>query len=271
MQIASEDARSLGIHDGDWVRVSSRRGFVEQRARIGDIGPGQVFIPFHYGYWDSPDRSRAANELTLFAWDPVSKQPHFKYAAVNLQPVDGPDTATRRRSSSDAGKRPAAAPRRSEPAREAAHIGDYLGLLGINEERLALAFEQARAEFFDVPDIVAECTLLAEWSRDAAAALDHWRRAYPAAGLVTSSRASETFSAQRRQYGLHLLLAIQNLFLIANESFIAVTILQQAAKALRNKPPLAALEAIESGNARQRRWLMSRMRLAAAQVLLVPL
>ena len=46
---------------------------------------------------------------------------------------------------------------------------------------------------------------------------------------------------------------------------------QQAAKALRDKPLLAALEVILDNNARQRQWLTSRMRLAAAQVLLVPL
>ncbi|HSU49543.1 MAG TPA: hypothetical protein VLJ41_03095, partial [Segetibacter sp.] len=41
-------------------------------------------IPFHYGYWDNDDRSRAANELTISEWDPVSKQPHFKYSAVKI-------------------------------------------------------------------------------------------------------------------------------------------------------------------------------------------
>ena len=33
----------------------------------------------------SPDRDGAANELTLTGWDPVSKQPHFKYAAVRIE------------------------------------------------------------------------------------------------------------------------------------------------------------------------------------------
>ena len=47
-------------------------------------------MPFHFGYWDNPDRARAANELTLFEWDAVSKQPHFKYAAVKLKKVSKP-------------------------------------------------------------------------------------------------------------------------------------------------------------------------------------
>ncbi len=31
--------------------------------------------------------TRAANELTLTAWDPVSKQPYYKYAAVKVERV----------------------------------------------------------------------------------------------------------------------------------------------------------------------------------------
>lgn len=60
--------------------------------RIADIRAGTVFVPFHYGYWDADDgekRGRAANELTLTAWDPVSHQPYFKHAAVRVVPTDG--------------------------------------------------------------------------------------------------------------------------------------------------------------------------------------
>jgi anaerobic selenocysteine-containing dehydrogenase len=66
--------------------VESRRGTVRGAAQIGDIIPGHLFIPFHYGYWDDDEEQhdRAANELTLTVWDPVSKQPHFKYAAVRI-------------------------------------------------------------------------------------------------------------------------------------------------------------------------------------------
>jgi ferredoxin-nitrate reductase len=87
VQLSAEDAARYGIADGDMVEVTSRRGRVQEPARVGDIEPGLVFIPFHYGYWDQADRPRAANELTLTEWDPVSKQPHFKYAAVRIRKV----------------------------------------------------------------------------------------------------------------------------------------------------------------------------------------
>ena len=66
------------------IEVESRRGKVTEPAKVGGIEPGLVFIPFHYGSWDNDERLRAANELTLSEWDPVSKQPHFKYGAVKI-------------------------------------------------------------------------------------------------------------------------------------------------------------------------------------------
>jgi ferredoxin-nitrate reductase len=85
VQISEEDAAKYGIRNGDMIEVESRRGKVTEPAKVGGIEPGMVFIPFHYGYWDEDDnRSRAANELTLSEWDPVSKQPHFKYSAVKI-------------------------------------------------------------------------------------------------------------------------------------------------------------------------------------------
>lgn len=99
VEIAPEDAERLGINDGDIVAVESPRGKIEAPARLTGIREGVVFIPFHYGYWDEPEGSepngsaRAANELTITRWDPVSKQPTYKTAAVSLEKVadgDGP-------------------------------------------------------------------------------------------------------------------------------------------------------------------------------------
>jgi hypothetical protein len=55
-----------------------------------------LFVPFHYGYWDAanPDQhARAANELTITDWDPVSKQPMFKTAAVRARRIGTGESA----------------------------------------------------------------------------------------------------------------------------------------------------------------------------------
>ncbi|MDP9409751.1 MAG: nitrate reductase, partial [Actinomycetota bacterium] len=78
--------------EGDVVRVESPRGTMEAKARVSGIREGVVFAPFHYGYFDrtgdGPDgHPRAANELTITEWDPVSKQPLFKVGAVRVAKV----------------------------------------------------------------------------------------------------------------------------------------------------------------------------------------
>ena len=101
VELAPGDAERLGIAEGDLVRVESPRGRIEAKARLTGIREGVVFAPFHYGYWDEgaaePDgRPRAANELTLTDWDPVSRQPIFKVAAVRVEKLadgDGPAPA----------------------------------------------------------------------------------------------------------------------------------------------------------------------------------
>jgi ferredoxin-nitrate reductase len=86
--ISEEDAKTHGIEDKEMIKIESRTGRVEGPARIGKIAPGLIFIPFHYGYWDGVEGFRAANELTKTSWDPVSKQPHFKYAAVRIEKIN---------------------------------------------------------------------------------------------------------------------------------------------------------------------------------------
>jgi ferredoxin-nitrate reductase len=90
VELAPADAESLGLGEGDVVRVESPRGWLEARARISGIKEGVVFAPFHYGYFDSdgPDtRPRAANELTITEWDPASKQPLYKVGAVKVTKI----------------------------------------------------------------------------------------------------------------------------------------------------------------------------------------
>jgi ferredoxin-nitrate reductase len=99
VELSPADAESLGVGEGDVVRVESPRGKLEAKARISGIKEGVVFAPFHYGYFDEPDgQPRAANELTITEWDPASKQPLYKVGAVKVTKI------------ADAGGTPAPAP-----------------------------------------------------------------------------------------------------------------------------------------------------------------
>jgi len=92
VELSEADASSLGINEGDLVEVRSRRGHVIVPARLGGIEPGVLFVPFHYGDDGGDDSPTEANRLTISGWDPVSKQPHFKFAAVAIERV-GPNDA----------------------------------------------------------------------------------------------------------------------------------------------------------------------------------
>jgi ferredoxin-nitrate reductase len=92
VELSPADAESLDVREGDMVRLESPRGGLEAKARISGIKEGVVFAPFHYGYFDGGGlggRPRAANELTITAWDPASKQPLYKVGAVRVTRISG--------------------------------------------------------------------------------------------------------------------------------------------------------------------------------------
>jgi anaerobic selenocysteine-containing dehydrogenase len=86
LEVNAEDARDLGVRNGQLVEVRSRRASSRLAARISDsIRSGTVFAPFHWAELWSADS--AINEVTTDAFDPRSKEPEFKYCAVSLTPV----------------------------------------------------------------------------------------------------------------------------------------------------------------------------------------
>ncbi len=81
-------ASKLGIADGDFVKVESRRGWFVVPARVvTTIRPDTVFVPYHWPF------DRAANRATIRAIDPVSKIPEFKICAVRVTRTPKPDDA----------------------------------------------------------------------------------------------------------------------------------------------------------------------------------
>lgn len=101
VEISAGDATRLDLAEGDLVEVTAARGALRGRLRVTDLRPGVLFVPFHYGYWDTPAGTgpdpgtpgRAANETTITDWDPASKQPLFKTAAAALTLIARSDGA----------------------------------------------------------------------------------------------------------------------------------------------------------------------------------
>jgi anaerobic selenocysteine-containing dehydrogenase len=89
LEVNTRDARCYGVRDGDFVEITSRRGKVVAQGRVSDtIREGTCFLPFHWGrrhgFWKS------ANNLTLSARDPISRQPELKACAVRIRALPEP-------------------------------------------------------------------------------------------------------------------------------------------------------------------------------------
>ncbi|HYC85229.1 MAG TPA: molybdopterin-dependent oxidoreductase [Chryseosolibacter sp.] len=84
LEIHPLDALTRKISDGDIIVVKNRRGNVRVRAKVtDDIKRGVVFLPMHWGKLLNSDLARA-NNLTSELVDPVSKEPDFKFTAVEV-------------------------------------------------------------------------------------------------------------------------------------------------------------------------------------------
>ncbi|GAC1531353.1 MAG: nitrate reductase [Acidimicrobiales bacterium] len=83
VEINPVDAAALHVTSGDVVTITSRRGSVDGVVvRVTAIvRAGEVFVPFHWDEW-------CANRLTLDQFDPISREPNYKQAAVRI--VRGP-------------------------------------------------------------------------------------------------------------------------------------------------------------------------------------
>jgi assimilatory nitrate reductase catalytic subunit len=81
VDINPDDARRLGVKDGERVQVESRRGELQATAVLTPtVQAGQIFIPMHY---------EETNRLTLSVVDPHSRQPSYKASAVRLGKAPG--------------------------------------------------------------------------------------------------------------------------------------------------------------------------------------
>ncbi len=82
LEIHPELANRMNISDGEKVRLSTRRGSIDIKAKITDIlAPEVVFMTFHFA-------EAAANWLTSSEFlDPVAKIPEYKVSAARVDKI----------------------------------------------------------------------------------------------------------------------------------------------------------------------------------------
>jgi formate dehydrogenase major subunit len=81
LEIHPHDAEQRGIHDGDWVELSSRAGSIVLRAEVTErMQPGVLYTTFHY-----PETT--ANVVTTKNSDWATNCPEYKVTAVQVLPT----------------------------------------------------------------------------------------------------------------------------------------------------------------------------------------
>jgi len=97
------DAENYGIRDGDWVRVTTRRGSYQGRAQVdgakskirparNNVQQGHIFSPWNLSVADSADPKDnrwLVNAVSHRGWDPVSGQADFKKLAARIEKIKG--------------------------------------------------------------------------------------------------------------------------------------------------------------------------------------
>jgi len=79
IELNPADAKELGVRDGDFIRVETRRGYIVARSMVTDrVQPHTIFGTFHY--WEA-----CCNELTSAGpLDPEAGIPEYKISAAKV-------------------------------------------------------------------------------------------------------------------------------------------------------------------------------------------
>ncbi len=101
VEMHPRDAENYGIKDGDWIRVSTRRGSYIGRAQVdgahskvrparNNVQVGMIFSPWNLSVADSADPKEnrwLVNAVSHRGWDPVSGQADYKKLAARIEKV----------------------------------------------------------------------------------------------------------------------------------------------------------------------------------------
>jgi assimilatory nitrate reductase catalytic subunit len=94
VELNARDIERLGLVEGSLAHLTSRRGSIVMPVRASEtVQPGQAFVAMHWGeeYLSGSAGGQPAhgvNSLTTGAFDPLSKQPELKHAAIRIMKAE---------------------------------------------------------------------------------------------------------------------------------------------------------------------------------------
>ena len=149
------------------------------------------------------------------------------------------------------------------------YLALYLGLLDQAEQALANAFDEVGTAHRDEPDVERTCKILGDHARDHVKSLRPIVERYGEQGDAEPERLAAAEFSGSRSGAVGLLRDLQDLYALASFVDITWTVVKQAAQGLRDDELLKLAGERESDTSRQLTWLLTRIKQAAPQALIV--
>lgn len=148
-------------------------------------------------------------------------------------------------------------------------LAHYLGLLHKAQLDLAEAFGQVAEAHREEPDVFVECRMLSARCTEHATRLQPFAQRYGEDEEDEPDRLHRELFSGTREGPLGLLRDLHDLYLMAAECDISWTMIGQAAQGARDEELLGVVTSCEQDTSIQMKWLRTRMKQAAPQVLVV--
>ncbi|MGE5520542.1 MAG: molybdopterin oxidoreductase [Candidatus Dadabacteria bacterium] len=149
------------------------------------------------------------------------------------------------------------------------HIGNYLGLVHSSEKDLAKAFKLVATHHMAEPDIFQTCMKMSQWSENHVVNLQQFVERYSEEKNSEPDKLTRTLFDKPRKGSLGLLRDLHDLWLLANEVQLCWIVILQAAQALRDIELELACQKLDKQTSQQLEWLLTRIKQAAPQSLVV--
>jgi hypothetical protein len=149
------------------------------------------------------------------------------------------------------------------------HIGNYINMVHRSGQDLGKAFRKVAKEHGKEPDVKEMCLLLASWADALVEKLKPFTDKYGESRSKEPDRLMNTLFKKPRKGSMGLLRDLQDLWLMSDEAQVCCIILRQGASGLHDKELIAVCNEIEATAKRQAAWLLTRMKAAATQTLIV--
>lgn len=151
------------------------------------------------------------------------------------------------------------------------HVQDYLQLVSVSEGQMAEAFTKVANHHMEEPDIHFTCLMLASWSERHVNEIEPLKKKYSkhAGKTREPERLNQTLFKDPRKGALALLRDLHDLWLLTKEIEICWKVLLQAARALRDNDLESLCENLQKETKSQSDWLLTRVKQAAPQILVV--